>query len=70
MTTTTETMALTMTSPTMLTTTTMTTRTIMMTTTKTTKKTMDNNAIIFYNIIMTICVALGANWQKYHGVSQ
>jgi hypothetical protein len=38
-----------------------TTRTTMMTTTKKTKRTMDNNAIIFYNIIMIICAALKAN---------
>jgi hypothetical protein len=47
-----------------------TTRTAMITATKSTTATMDNIAIIFYNIIMIIWAALGANWQKLHGVSQ
>jgi hypothetical protein len=44
--------------------------TTMMTTTKTSMATMDNLAIIFYNIIMIIWAALGANPQKYQRVSQ
>jgi hypothetical protein len=44
--------------------------TTMMTTTKTTVVTMDSLAIIFYNIIMIIWAAPGANRLKYHGVSQ
>jgi hypothetical protein len=54
---TTSTMTLTM----MRTTTRRTMRTTMMTTTKTTTIKMDNNAIIFNNIIISICTALRAN---------
>jgi hypothetical protein len=59
-----------MTSTMTTTTTTPTTMSAMMMTTKTTKKTIDNFDIFFYNIIMIIWDALGANQQKYHGVSQ
>jgi hypothetical protein len=41
--------------------TTITTRIAMMMMTKPSKRTIDNNAIISYNIIMTICTALGEN---------
>jgi hypothetical protein len=48
-------------STTMMTTRTTITMTTIMTTTKTSTATMDNLAIIFYNIIMIIWAALGAN---------
>ncbi len=40
-----------------------------MTRMKTTKATMNNSDFFFFNIILIICAALGANQQKYHGVS-
>jgi hypothetical protein len=65
-----ETTTSTMTSTTTTKTTTTTTMTTIMTTTKTLTVMMDNLAIFFYNIIMILWAALGANQQKYHVVSQ
>jgi hypothetical protein len=65
-----ETTTSTMTLMTMMTTTMTTTMTTIMMTTKTSTATMDNLAMIFYNIIMIIWAALGADRRKNHGVSQ
>jgi hypothetical protein len=70
MTSTTEMMTSTMTLTMMTTTTTTTMMTTIITAKKSSTATMDNIAIIFYNIIMIIWAALGANQQKYCAVSQ